>query len=344
MFFHCDNKGFTLIELLAVIVILAVISLIATPIVLGIIEESKKQAFIDTAYGLIDGAKLYVIKNPISEVKNFTIDSNSFVGDEIPMNGQLPTSGDISINPNMQIEIHIIDNKWCVYKTFEESAVTITEDLSKCGVESEFPVTADACFAFDLGLKTIVDYYDYQNNNSSNPVCPRDVVIPSTINGVTVTYVGDEAFESKNLNYVKFPTTIIEIGSNAFANNNISSIDLSGSIKYISSLAFSNNKIIELVIPYGVESIGGGAFGVNLISSVTIPNSVTDIDVQAFFVNNISTLTIPSSVYYIGNMAFLDNPIENLTIKGNTTNLPHRFDSNLSTIGFDNPTINYVTE
>jgi type IV pilus assembly protein PilA len=35
------SKGFTLIELLAVIVILAIIALIATPIVLGIIEESR---------------------------------------------------------------------------------------------------------------------------------------------------------------------------------------------------------------------------------------------------------------------------------------------------------------
>ena len=38
------NKGFTLIELLAVIVILAIIALIATPIILGIINDTKTQA------------------------------------------------------------------------------------------------------------------------------------------------------------------------------------------------------------------------------------------------------------------------------------------------------------
>ena len=38
------NKGFTLIELLAVIVILVIIALIATPIVLGIINDSRKSA------------------------------------------------------------------------------------------------------------------------------------------------------------------------------------------------------------------------------------------------------------------------------------------------------------
>ena len=38
------NKGFTLIELLAVIVILAIIALIATPIILGIINDARNEA------------------------------------------------------------------------------------------------------------------------------------------------------------------------------------------------------------------------------------------------------------------------------------------------------------
>ena len=38
------NKGFTLIELLAVIVILAIIALIATPIILGIINDARLEA------------------------------------------------------------------------------------------------------------------------------------------------------------------------------------------------------------------------------------------------------------------------------------------------------------
>ena len=36
------NKGFTLIELLAVIVILAIIALIATPMILGVIDTAKR--------------------------------------------------------------------------------------------------------------------------------------------------------------------------------------------------------------------------------------------------------------------------------------------------------------
>ena len=47
-----NKKGFTLIELLAVIIILAVIALIATPIVLNVIDNARKSANKDSAYGL----------------------------------------------------------------------------------------------------------------------------------------------------------------------------------------------------------------------------------------------------------------------------------------------------
>ena len=38
------KNGFTLIELLAVIVILAIIALIATPIILGIINDAREES------------------------------------------------------------------------------------------------------------------------------------------------------------------------------------------------------------------------------------------------------------------------------------------------------------
>ena len=49
-----NQKGFTLIELLAVIVILAVIALIATPLVLNVIERAKQGAAKNSAYGYIE--------------------------------------------------------------------------------------------------------------------------------------------------------------------------------------------------------------------------------------------------------------------------------------------------
>ena len=62
------NKGFTLIELLAVIVILAIIALIATPIILNIIEDTKKQSAISSASLYADGLTKHIVsKNMVNE-------------------------------------------------------------------------------------------------------------------------------------------------------------------------------------------------------------------------------------------------------------------------------------
>ncbi|MBP3921117.1 MAG: prepilin-type N-terminal cleavage/methylation domain-containing protein, partial [Bacilli bacterium] len=48
------NKAFTLIELLAIIVILAIIAIITIPIILNVVDNAKKGAAIDSAYGYKD--------------------------------------------------------------------------------------------------------------------------------------------------------------------------------------------------------------------------------------------------------------------------------------------------
>ena len=52
------KKGFTLIELLAVIVILAIIALIATPIVLSIINDTKESATFRSAEYYLDAVRV----------------------------------------------------------------------------------------------------------------------------------------------------------------------------------------------------------------------------------------------------------------------------------------------
>ena len=99
------KKGFTLIELLAVIVILAVIALIATPIILNIIEDSKKQSVKSSANLYVDGLiKQITSKNMISEFNptSCIISSGSVTCDGVELNyqtnGKIPTSGTITLN------------------------------------------------------------------------------------------------------------------------------------------------------------------------------------------------------------------------------------------------------
>lgn len=90
------NKGFTLIELLAVIVILAIIALIATPIVLGIINDAKTSSNKQSAAFIINAVEqsysmAYALGGgalpSIDEVRErFTMDNATWEGTVIKTN------------------------------------------------------------------------------------------------------------------------------------------------------------------------------------------------------------------------------------------------------------------
>ena len=92
------SKGFTLIELLAVIVILAIIALIATPIILGIINDTKKGARERSIDNIIHAAEIYYAKEYIKDPKVSNKINIEDIKDEIK--GEVPESGYIIINSN----------------------------------------------------------------------------------------------------------------------------------------------------------------------------------------------------------------------------------------------------
>ena len=72
------KKGFTLIELLAVIVILAVIALIATPMIMGVIDEAREGAARSSAYAYIHAVENKIAMNLATDP---TVDINTAKGD-----------------------------------------------------------------------------------------------------------------------------------------------------------------------------------------------------------------------------------------------------------------------
>ena len=79
-----SKKGFTLIELLAVIVILAVIALIATPLIMNVINDAKKNAAKDSAYGYVKAVEnamvSYMYEHTSANLANgsFNVKTNQF--------------------------------------------------------------------------------------------------------------------------------------------------------------------------------------------------------------------------------------------------------------------------
>ena len=51
------KKGFTLIELLAVIIVLAIVALIATPIIMNVIDDSKESANLRSVEGYAEAVR-----------------------------------------------------------------------------------------------------------------------------------------------------------------------------------------------------------------------------------------------------------------------------------------------
>ena len=104
------RKGFTLIELLAVIVVLAIIALIATPIVMNTIKNAKKGAAERTADNYIKQVETAVaeakLENKSVPNGTYDIDGNgNLTGTglpdgklEIDMSGNKPTSGTVTIS------------------------------------------------------------------------------------------------------------------------------------------------------------------------------------------------------------------------------------------------------
>ena len=103
------KKGFTLIELLAVIVVLAIIALIATPIVMNTIKSAKKGAAERSADSYIQSVETAVATAKLDGKDipdgTYTIDENgNLTGTglpngklEIDMKGNKPTGGTITI-------------------------------------------------------------------------------------------------------------------------------------------------------------------------------------------------------------------------------------------------------
>ena len=67
-----NKKGFTLVELLAVIIILAIVALVATPIILNVVEDSRKSAAKSEAAFIVSGINEYCATQAMRKQMNPT--------------------------------------------------------------------------------------------------------------------------------------------------------------------------------------------------------------------------------------------------------------------------------
>lgn len=158
------------------------------------------------------------------------------------------------------------------------------------------------------------------------------VVIPSRINALPVTRIGDSAFYACTaLAGVTFSNNVTSIGENAFRScTALANVTLPGSLTAIGDGAFSCcislaritipngvtrlgdwvfsycTGLVSIKIPDSVTKIGGSAFhSCTSLVDVPLPDTLTEIGDMAFYsCSGLASLTIPKGVTHVGDLAF----------------------------------------
>ena len=198
--------GFTLIELLAVIIVLAIIALIATPIIFNVIENVKLKSLENSCYGVIDAVRTKYAEGLL----NLNKITNGNVN-ELTVSGEKPIDGTWTIDNSKDSEQRGIKinnvrfssmkdyacsndletGKVSCKKTYKDNSSANTPILFKNMVPIKYE--NNKWIIADLGQK----WYDYDAKEWANAV---------VLNSGVIKNVGDEVTEEEiSLWYVWIP-------------------------------------------------------------------------------------------------------------------------------------------
>ena len=117
-----NKRGFTLIELLAVIIVLAIIALIATPIIFNAIENAKIKSLENSCYGVIDGVRTNYAEGLLNS-EDGTVKSKGNVT-EITVAGEQPIAGTWEIDNSSDSDNRGIKIKYVKFGSMKDYTCT----------------------------------------------------------------------------------------------------------------------------------------------------------------------------------------------------------------------------
>ena len=176
---------------------------------------------------------------------------------------------------------------------------SLNVDIPLYPIPAERPETSAGIFEYreKNGGIEIVRYYGGHD----------DVVIPKTIDGKSVMYIGSFSFANSRVKSVVIPEGVIAIYDNAFSYcSELETAVLPSSLREIGRQAYiSCKKLDSINIPNGVQTIEYQTFGFCIsLHSIVIPRSVTKIMDYAFNNCDFHSIVIPQTVKTLISDAF----------------------------------------
>ena len=192
---------------------------------------------------------------------------------------------------------------------------------------STLKTAARAASSTDFKYEVEGGFIYFDESSGAITGCDENVtkaVIPSEINGASVTSIGERAFYNcTSLTSITLPNSVKSIGDYAFDGcSSLTSIEIPNSVTSIGSLAFGHcDSLTSIKIPNSVTSLGDGAFtGCMSLTSINVAsgNSTYSSDNGVLFDKNKriiiqypagkrdASYVIPNSVTSIGYYAFSD--------------------------------------
>ena len=189
--------------------------------------------------------------------------------------------------------------------------------------------------------------FNYTTNNGTITITGYTgpggaVTIPSTIDGLPVTTIGDYAFSwCSDLTSVTIPNSVTTIGESAFASCiSLTSVTIPNSITNIGVGPFAGCSGLSAITADTLNAFYSSVDGIlfnkkqteltqypagKTASDYTIPNSVTNIGDYAFYdCSGLTSVTIPNSVATIGGVAFSHcSGLTSVTIGNSVTTIGH---------------------
>ncbi len=259
--------------------------------------------------------KTLILPNSLKVIQPYAFCYNQLTSVEIPYSLEAIGEGAFFENKIKSVEIpSTLKNvlNWVEGDTYDtENKEATVESLHENSVFDElcdivfYDYFKFGDFFFDKETGTITGY---------NEDGAKNVVIPSEIDGIVVSKIGEYAFKDKGITTLEIPDSILKIETEAFSSNKLKELVIPNSVKALGNGAFKQNEIVNLTLSNSLVEISDNAFAENSLTTLVIPNGVTYIGISAFESNKLTSVEIPDTVTEIGVRAFYSNNLREIKL------------------------------